>query len=193
MSLYQTLGISKDATKDEIKKAYRKLSKTMHPDVGGDEESFDELKQAYDVLMDDNLRKLYDETGTIGKVVDRHNMFMSFISSKAVYALENFSDDPFFNLIDFLKGDLKDNIEKGRFTIIDVGTKKNTLQNKLKNIQNKKGGENLIAKVIELKVNEYSNHIEQIKSTIKDLEYCMDRINEYSYSSSSGLISWYAV
>jgi KaiC/GvpD/RAD55 family RecA-like ATPase len=91
------------------------------------------------------------------------------------------------------KGDLNDNIEKGRFTIIDVGTKKNTLQNKLKNIQNKKGGENLIAKVIELKVNEYSNHIEQIKSTIKDLEYCMDRIDEYSYSSSSGLISWYAV
>jgi len=193
MSLYQTLGIGKDATKDEIKKAYRKLSKTMHPDVGGDEESFDKLKQAYDVLMDDDLRKLYDETGTIGKVVDRYNMFMSFISSKAVYALENFSDDPFFNLIDFLKGDLNDNIEKGRFTIIDVGTKKNTLQNKLKNIQNKKGGENLIAKVIELKVNEYSNHIEQIKKTIKDLEYCMDRIDEYSYSSSSGLISWYAV
>jgi hypothetical protein len=143
--------------------------------------------------MDDDLRKLYDETGTIGKVVDRYNMFMSFISSKAVYALENFSDDPFFNLIDFLKGDLNDNIEKGRFTIIDVGTKKNTLQNKLKNIQNKKGGENLIAKVIELKVNEYSNHIEQIKKTIKDLEYCMDRIDEYSYSSSSGLISWYAI
>jgi DnaJ-class molecular chaperone len=95
MSLYQTLGIGKDATKDEIKKAYRKFSKTMHPDVGGDEESFDKLKQAYDVLMDDDLRKLYDETGTIGKVVDRHNMFMSFISSKAVYALENFSDDPF--------------------------------------------------------------------------------------------------
>ncbi len=193
MSLYQTLGIGKDATKDEIKKAYRKLSKTMHPDVGGDEESFDKLKQAYDVLMDDDLRKLYDETGIIGKVVDRHNMFMSFISSKAVYALENFSDDPFFNLIDFLKGDLNDNIEKGRFTIIDVGTKKNTLQNKLKNIQNKKGGENLIAKVVELKVNEYSNHIEQIKSTIKDLEYCMDRIDEYSYSSSSGLIGWYAI
>ena len=53
---YQILGISKDAPKDEIKKAYRKLAHKYHPDKGGDEEKFKEINEAYQVLSDEKKR-----------------------------------------------------------------------------------------------------------------------------------------
>lgn len=61
---YKTLGVSRTATADEIKKAYRKLARTHHPDAGGDEGKFKEINEAYEVLSDDKKRKLYDQYGT---------------------------------------------------------------------------------------------------------------------------------
>jgi molecular chaperone DnaJ len=65
--LYKTLGVSKKATGEEIKKAYRKLARQYHPDRNpGDaaaEEKFKEISAAYDVLSDPEKRKEYDEGG----------------------------------------------------------------------------------------------------------------------------------
>lgn len=61
---YKTLGVSKSATADEIKKAFRKLARENHPDAGGDEEKFKEINEAYEVLSDDKKRQLYDQYGT---------------------------------------------------------------------------------------------------------------------------------
>ena len=62
---YAVIGVSKDATADEIKKKYRKLARELHPDKNpGDkaaEERFKEVSEAYDVLSDDAKRKEYDE------------------------------------------------------------------------------------------------------------------------------------
>ncbi len=64
---YEVLGVAKTATKDELKKAYRKLALKYHPDKNpGDkvaEEKFKEAAEAYDVLSDDNKRAKYDQWG----------------------------------------------------------------------------------------------------------------------------------
>lgn len=58
---YFILGLDNDCDPEEIKTAYRKLVKTMHPDVGGDPDKFREIKNAYDVLSDPERRKDYDD------------------------------------------------------------------------------------------------------------------------------------
>lgn len=64
--LYEVLGVSKDASDADIKRAYRKLSKQYHPDINkeaGAEEKFKEIAEAYEILSDSQKRAAYDQYG----------------------------------------------------------------------------------------------------------------------------------
>ncbi len=63
---YDILGVGKDASADEIKKAFRRAAVEHHPDRGGDETKFKELNEAYEVLKDGEKRKRYDQFGHAG-------------------------------------------------------------------------------------------------------------------------------
>lgn len=60
---YKVLNIARNASKDEIKKAYRRLAHKFHPDKGGDEKHFKEINEAYQVLSDEQKRSQYDQFG----------------------------------------------------------------------------------------------------------------------------------
>lgn len=62
--MYAVLGLTRDATADDIKKAYRKLAREHHPDKGGDPEKFKKIQGAYEVLSDPQKRQNFDRFGT---------------------------------------------------------------------------------------------------------------------------------
>ncbi len=80
---YTTLGVGRDASPDQIKKAYRKLASQHHPDKGGDTAKFQEIQTAYDTLSDPQAKAAYDNpqqeyrfnTGNMGGFEDIFNQF----------------------------------------------------------------------------------------------------------------------
>ena len=69
---YKILGVEKNATQEDIKKAFRSLSKLYHPDVaGGDEEKFKEINEANSILSDNKQRQQYDLTDQMVLIINQ--------------------------------------------------------------------------------------------------------------------------
>lgn len=66
MDHYQTLGVAKNATQDDIKKAYRRMASIHHPDKGGDTATFQRVQEAYDILSDPQKKQEYDNPNPFG-------------------------------------------------------------------------------------------------------------------------------
>ncbi len=109
---YEVLGVSRNATQEEIKKAYRKLARKYHPDFNKDpdaQEKFKEINEAYQILSDPEKRKLYDQYG--------HAAFSAQASSaQDVFFTENLNVGEIFDEI--LRGfgfeDIFEKATKGR-------------------------------------------------------------------------------
>lgn len=82
---YEILGIEKSSSKEEIKKAYRNLAKTHHPDKGGDENLFKEITEAYEVLSDDVKRSKYDLNGHQSTGRNQYDPMEDFLNRTASF------------------------------------------------------------------------------------------------------------
>lgn len=63
--LYETLGVDSNASRDEIRRAYKDLAREKHPDRGGDPEEFKKIQEAHEVLTDEDRKRVYDMTGSV--------------------------------------------------------------------------------------------------------------------------------
>lgn len=80
---YKILGVNKNSTQDEIKKAYRQKSKQYHPDVNPDgDDMFKDIAEAYNILGDENKKKEYDNPNPFGGMGGFDDMFSMFNSSR---------------------------------------------------------------------------------------------------------------
>jgi curved DNA-binding protein len=99
MTYYEILGVTKEATADEIKRAYRKLASQHHPDKGGDKGKFQEIEQAYRTLSDNNKRREYDMQqngfGSRGGQFHWHSADMNHPDISEIFRSFGFGHDPF--------------------------------------------------------------------------------------------------
>jgi curved DNA-binding protein len=104
MNYYEVLGVSKTATQDEIKSAFRKLAMAHHPDKGGDETKFKEINEAYETLKDADKRASYDRFGSAGPKQSFRQNGMDDIEE--ILRARGFHH-PFFNMDDFFNGGMR--------------------------------------------------------------------------------------
>lgn len=88
-TLYEVLGVDATADTATIRKAYKTLASTHHPDKGGDTATFQQIKAAYEVLSNAERRQRYDQTGEdIGSVVDQRSRDLAVIASVLIQVVE---------------------------------------------------------------------------------------------------------
>ena len=187
-NLYEVLGVTQSASSDEIKKAYRTLSKEYHPDAGGDAERFNEINEAYTVLSDTNRRKRYDETGETNVVNNQERILEYMIRS----IVEIITVTPMMSITQ--KNVIEDIIKAARSTQKEIARNQESLKKKiekfevfLKNFKVKDGKVNMIAPAIEnlmkdcetqiRKLDEENEFFNELIKFASDYEYLTTMIN----------------
>jgi molecular chaperone DnaJ len=122
--LYEILGVSKNASKEEIKSAYKKLAKTYHPDISKDSDAEEKLKKinvAYSILSDDQKRKQYDTYGTQG------TNFNNFRNSQG---FSGFNSNFGFDFSDIFSSFMNDNEDDDMFSSFGFGSRRTNTYSK---------------------------------------------------------------
>lgn len=186
MSLYDILGVSKNASPKEIRKAYLNLSKTLHPDKGGDEEDFKSLGEAYRILSDVGLRKSYDSGTSIEKLQKELNGLMNRVFSIFEEAINSRGFFP--DCVDLFKVMKELCNEKYLRMDKDISTVKieieniNSIQKRLKNAEVFKryldgNKETLESRIV--KINKEKKYIGEVLSYIENCEYEVDEDDDF--------------
>lgn len=160
---YDTLGVKKDASQAEIKKAFKKKASQHHPDkVTGSDEAMAMVNVAYEILKDPNRRKHYNETGSERPILSmeqeiRNNMFQMFTD-----LLEAPGD-----IVELCKVNITGNIERTEDKIIEKKGKIKYLKIRRKDVKTKKGKDNYFHSIVDARLADHKRQIEQLKETIK--------------------------
>lgn len=180
-NLYDVLAVTKDATAEQIKKAYRKLAMKHHPDKGGDEKEFKDIAKAYGVLSDEDKRKRYDETGQVEEERDPFNEILaSFVSD-----LQDNVDSLNADIIDIAKKKIKKEIKEINLARIQTENKIKYLNFFLKRIK-KDTESNVFNLVTKSKIEQLKSKLEAITKSMDILKRMQDVFNgdiEYDFES----------
>ena len=187
-NLYDILGLSKNATFEEIKSKYKSLAQQHHPDKGGDPELFKQIKNAYDVLSDPLRRKHYDNTG--------HFENRGSIRDEALERLSQL----FFNIVPNINADIDDLIlimknesRRERENINNNINICNGYISKLKKIINKikkkkNEGENLLKMFAENQLKIHENELQNFIRQIEVINIVIELLEDYQYGDVATLI-----
>jgi curved DNA-binding protein CbpA len=180
-NLYDALAVAKDATAEQIKKAYRKLAMKHHPDKGGDDKTFQELSKAYSILSDEDKRKRYDETGQVEEERDPFNEILASFISDLQEQMDSLNDD----IIEKGKKKIKKEIKEINLARIQTDNKIKYLNFFLKRIK-KDTESNIFRLVIENKIQQLTTKLEAINKSMDILKRMQDIFNgdlEYDFNS----------
>lgn len=114
--LYDTLGVGRDASEAEIRRAFRKKASEHHPDKGGDGAKMTAVNLAYECLSDPSRRAHYDQTGEAGDLLSIHEKARGLLMEAFSKAMENGIEDGFVEYariaVERVKRDHEAHIEK---------------------------------------------------------------------------------
>jgi curved DNA-binding protein CbpA len=192
MNPYKILGVSKEAAPEEIKQKFRKLSKKHHPDMGGDEDTFMQIKFAYDVLSNEEKRKHFDEFGFVDEIND--HFIKKIVMQKLVEICQIWVDgvekcattnNRIKPLTVFFKHQIRE--VKGQLKQKDIDLKmiKRDLEKVYKKVSHKKNDNTVIHNLIEQKLKNIKVQQYQLKCDKIIFNQLEEMLNDFEYKEDA--------
>lgn len=176
MSHYDTLGVARDATLDEIKRGYRKASSAAHPDrPGGSDDLMAKVNAAYDVLSDVDRRKRYDATGDDGKIETLDGAAQDLLLKILQQVIEVDADPIALGRMAIAK-----NLERTERDRADVHTKIARLEARRATVV-ARDGPNLFQGLIDQQLDNLRQQLTQMDHFAKTLERARERLDLHEY------------
>lgn len=177
--LYNTLGVDKKASDEDIKKAYRKQASINHPDKqGGDNDKMTELTHAYKILGKKKNRDHYDSTGE-EQETPFEARFQEFIQTFFIKIIENEANIENVDMIEKLKKMAKLNISEVKNGKGDLESKLAKLNKAAERLTAKK--ENRIAYILQINIDNHKQNIATADDHIKFMGEVLEVLSNYDY------------
>jgi hypothetical protein len=185
IDLYQLLGIKRAATREEIRKAYRRKAKNSHPDRGGSAEAFNALTAAHDVLSDARRRERYDSTGEIEQA--RPDNFdgtaIEVIAQKLGLLIHAEHDVTELDIDAVLAQTIRDDIGLRKTSIANqqrAMERAATLRARVKRKGN--GADNALARVLDWHASSAKDSVRKNEDAVRAMERALEILELYSFA-----------
>ena len=186
---YEEFNITKNATRDQIKKAYRNLSKLYHPDINKNKDTskFRDIQQAYDILQDEEKRKHFDETGLLpdeqeentikGKTRENlYNLVKQILNDKNF--IQKYNNVDFINTVLNIINSNRIKIEETKKSVTEHCE---TMKLILDRFNHKGESNDFIKEIIEVSIKENAEQVQSMEIELKVLILMKELIKEYDY------------
>lgn len=187
IDLYEILGIDRTVDGDELKAKFRELSKIHHPDVGGDSITFQEIREAYDILSDPVKRKAYDVSGIIINETD--TMLKEWIHSTLFDMTQSWllvEIDPDMQISpfpEFVLMKIQENKQNAQTVLDRKRMMKKSAQRYMKFASKDGDTENVFVKSVRVVVHNLDNDIKQHALMVYKIKLLEEEFAQYDFES----------
>jgi curved DNA-binding protein CbpA len=184
IDLYHLLGIRRGATKEDVRRAYRRKAKVSHPDSGGSEEAFSALTTAHDVLSDKNRRERYDTTGEIetARPDNFDGSAMEVIAQKLGLIIHAEHDLTSMDIGAVIEQAIRDDIACRTSSIVSQRRAIERAASLRARVKRKGNGEdNALAQVLDWHERATSDHVKKNEEAVRAMERALEILENYSF------------
>lgn len=187
MNPYDILGISSTASDEEIRQAYRSLAQHHHPDKGGDEEYFKQIKLAYEILSDPLKRQEYDRTGTYTQRPSIRDETLDQLSRMffEILAKANIEQDDILLTMRVESRNLKELVQKDINACSEYIVRLNKVKRKIKK---KNGGDNILVGFVEKQIEFRTRELETFMRRIQICDQMVEVLEDYQYGEQIAML-----
>jgi len=182
--LYSQLGISRGASNDEIKQAYRGLAKKSHPDHSGAQDEFIKINKTYIVLSNPEKRNKYDRDGTVDdeSVNNQQAQILEIIAQTLKEALQIVViEGKEIDILDHLKKNIQTRILNCQLHVKQGKSHVKKLEKVISKFSVKGDKPNYIANIITAQINDFRRNMENSNKMIINLQLALTMLEDYIY------------